>query len=362
MMGRRVLRLALCCLFGTVSATAQSNKEKALLILQSVNQFLYEPASGLYIQTSDRTMNHNSHADLWSVCGMIQATNELERIDNGKAYMKPVIHAINQYYDSQAPAPGYASYIVKEGREDRYYDDNQWIGIAYMDAYSRTRNKWYLTKGIEIYRFMMTGYDNVTGGGIYWKENDKTTKNTRSNGPGILLAIQLYEATHQKSYLDTAVSLYNWVNQYLHSADGLYWDAIKPAENKRIDSALYAYNAGSMLQASVKLYHLTKKNQYLKAAQQIAESSYQHFFYRTKVKASYWFNAVLLRGFEALYKTDLNLKYINAMQEYADWVWERERDRSTNMVGVRPEKELLGQAGMIEIYARLAAMARKTVK
>jgi uncharacterized protein YyaL (SSP411 family) len=334
---------------------AQSNREKALLIQRSVNKYLYEPGTGLYLQTSDKAANPNPHTYLWGLCGMVQASNELERISHGQDYMKPVVAAINQYYDPLPPGPGYASYVVKERREDRYYDDNQWIGIAFLDAYTRTGKQWYLNKGAEIYRFVMTGYDTVTGGGIYWKEGDKTTKNTCSNGPAALLALQLYQVTRQKSYLDTALLLYNWVNRYLRRDDGIYWDALKPEEHNRIDSAVYTYNSGTMLEASVKLYHLTGNTQYLKTAQQIAESSYKEFYHRGWFKSSYWFNAVLLRGYEELYRTDRNKKYIRAMQEYANEVWEKERDRSTNMVGNRPEKELLGQAGMIEIYSRLAA-------
>ena len=356
MMGCLKTAVALGCLLVSGNAFAQGNKQKAEALQQSVDKYLYESSTGLYLETSNPAMNHNPHTYLWGLCGLIQAANEMERIHPGKPYMQQVITAINQYYSPAPPAPGYASYIVKEKREDRYYDDNQWVGIAYLDAYARTGRKWFLEKGEEICRFMMTGYDNVSGGGLYWKEGDKTTKNTCSNGPGILLALDLYNATHKRSYLDTAKLLYNWVNKYLRSPDGVYWDAIKPAENNRIDSAAYTYNTGTMLEANVKLYLITKNTQYLKEAQHIAAGSYRRFFRNGRFRSSYWFNAVLLRGYEALYKVDKNRKYINAMQEYANNVWAHERDNNTNLVGTRPEKELLGQAGMMEIYARLAGM------
>ncbi|PSL45642.1 hypothetical protein CLV51_104348 [Chitinophaga niastensis] len=44
------------------------------------------------------------------------------------------------------------------------------------------------------------------------------------------------------------------------------------------------------------------------------------------------------------------------MKVYADNVWEHDRDKSNNMLGKRPAKELLRQAGMMEIYARLAGI------
>lgn len=107
----------------------------------------------------------------------------------------------------------------------------------------------------------------ITGGGLYWKERDKTTKNTCSNGPGILLALQLYEATHKRPYLDTAKLLYDWVNKRLRAPSGIFWDAIKPGEQCRIDSAAHTYNAGTMVEANVKLYHLAHQLQYLREAQ-----------------------------------------------------------------------------------------------
>ena len=212
------LFLLLCC-SSTFAQSSASNAAHAEALFTAVNGQLYDQENKLYVETINRQKNENPHSYLWPLCGLIQATNELEALHPGKDYMGQVITAINAYYDPKTPAPGYDSYVVKEKGGDRFYDDNQWIAIAYMDAYNRTKKKWYLDKSKEIYTFMMTGYDNVSGGGLYWKEGDKGGKNTCSNGPGVLVALQLYKATHQKPYLDTALMLYNWVNKYLQAPD-----------------------------------------------------------------------------------------------------------------------------------------------
>jgi hypothetical protein len=351
-MGSKKTIVTLWCLLLATGVCAQTNRQRTDELYTAINKYLYDSKAGLYMQTSDRV----KHADLWGLCALIQAANEMERLSPGRQYMQPVISAIDQYYDPAPPAPGYASYVVKERKEDRYYDDNQWIGIAYMDAYARTNRKWFIDKGNEIYRFMMTGYDTITGGGLYWKEGDRATKNTCSNGPGILLALQLYASTHKRDYLDTAKLLYDWVNEHLRDTSGVYWDAVKPAENNRIDSAMYTYNTGTMLEANVKLYHITREVKYLKEAQHIAAGSYQRFFKDGRFQSSYWFNAVLLRGYVALYRSDHNRKYVDAMQAYADDVWAHDRDKNNQLSGQRAEKELLAQAGMMEIYARLAVL------
>lgn len=346
---------SLFLLVTVTSAHAQlpSNAERAEILLRAVNTHLYNPETKLYLETNNRKKNENPHTYLWGMCGLVQATNELESVQKGHSYMQPVISAINEYYDTRPPAPGYDSYVVREKGGARFYDDNQWIAIAYFDAYTRTKKPVFLTKAKEIYTFMMTGFDEVSGGGLYWKEGDKTTKNTCSNGPGILVAIQMYEATKKKVYLDTALLLYRWTNRMLQAPSGLYWDAIKPTQGNKVDSALYTYNTGTMLESNVKLYTITHDKHYLEEAQRLAAASLTHFFRNGRFPASYWFNAVLLRGYEALYKADGNRKYINAMQQDADLVWEKERD-ANNLVGRRSDKDLLGQAGMMEIYARLA--------
>ena len=202
---------------------------------------------------------------MWPLCALVQAANEVEEMQVEAKSMKPVLETVKQYYNTNPPAPGYQAYVSKEGNDSRFYDDNQWIAIACLDAYNRTKNESYLKTAKEIYTFMMTGYDTKSGGGLYWKEDEKNTKNTCSNGPGILMALQLYRITKEKKYLTTATDLY-WTNKHLRAPDGTYWDAIK-IPSLKIDSAKYTYNTGTMLQSNALLYQITKEQRYLDEAQ-----------------------------------------------------------------------------------------------
>src|SRR5258708_3097366 len=124
--------------------------------------------------------------------------------------------------------------------------------------------------------FMMSGSDAVAGGGLYWEEGKKSNKNTCSNGPGIVLALQLYKATKEKKYLDTALLLYHWVDAHLRDVDGLYFDNIRVRDH-RIGKAKYSYNTGTMLQANVYLYELTGERAWLQRATAIADSAPRYF-------------------------------------------------------------------------------------
>jgi hypothetical protein len=270
------------------------------------------------------------------------------------SYLRRVLHAIQHYGDTREPAPGYNAYIIKDGMEDRFYDDNQWVGIACMDAYFRTKNDRYLEEGKKVYRFMMTGYDTVAGGGLYWKEHDPSTKNTCSNGPGVLLALQLYNATKEKSYVDTALMLYDWATSKLRSPEGVYYDNVMLPSGK-IDKRTYTYNTGTMMQSAVMLYEILKNPEYLREAKELAKGSLAKFYRNGRWPRNYWFNAVLLRGYQHLLKHDKEPKYVNAFFAEGERVWKEERD-ANNLLGTDPKKHLLEQAAMLEIYARLGAM------
>lgn len=335
--------------------TSAVYKKRIDTINNNIYKHFYDSANGLYFETNNVQPNEKKHSYLWPLCALIQAADEAEKAEPSKDFMSPVLKAIDQYYSDAYPAPAYQAYVKKEEKEDRFYDDNQWIAIACIDAYNRTHQQRYLDKAEKIYRFMMTGYDTVSGGGLHWKEGDKTTKNTCSNGPGILIALQLFKITKQKNYLDTALILYNWVNAHLQSPQGVYYDNMK-IPSLKIDSALYTYNTGTMLQSNVLLYEITNDKKYLNEAERIAQAAKNIFYKNGKLPGNYWFNAVLLRGYIELYKADHNKQQLQFFIDDAERIWEEERDDKNLLGRNNKRKSLIDQAAMMEIYARLSVL------
>ncbi len=336
-------------------AKAQQSKDTYQRRIDTLNKniytYFYDSGNALYYETNNIKAKEKKHSYLWPLCALIQAANEEEILQPSKDFMTPVMKAIDQYYSTIPPAPAYQAYVTKEEKDDRFYDDNQWIAITCLDAYNRTDNRNYLDIAKKIYRFMMTGFDTACGGGLYWKEGDHTTKNTCSNGPGILVALQLYKITKEKNYLDTALVVYTWVNTHLQSPEGVYYDNIK-IPSLKIDSALYTYNTGTMLQSNVLLYNILKDKKYLEEAQRIATAAEKVFYKNKKLWGSYWFNAVL-RGYQELYKVDRNKNRFQFFIDDANRIWQDEKD-DKGLVGKKNErKSLIDQAAMIEIYARL---------
>ncbi|TWR31162.1 glycoside hydrolase [Mucilaginibacter pallidiroseus] len=311
----------------------------------------FDKKQNLFLETTDSAENRENHSFLWPLCGLIQAANEMEVVNPNKSYISPVMVAIQQYYTTRPPAPAYQAMVVREKQDNRFYDDNQWIAIALMDAYDRTHRKEYLNISKTIYRFLLTGLNDVGGGGFYWEEGNFKSKNTCSNGPGILVGLRLYQATKQKAYLDTAVKVYNWTKSRLLAPNGVYFDNIR-LPSQKIDSAYYTYNAGTMLQSGVLLYNITKNKKYLDDAVSVANAAEKQFYRNGKLRGDYWFNAVLLRGYLELYKVDKNKQRLQFFVADANRIWKDERD-SKGLVGTKNVKRLIDQAAMLEIYARL---------
>jgi len=334
-------------------------KKEMLSLQQAIQNNFYDKASGNYFVTVDSAKREKhkgylrKYTYLWSLCALYQAANEMEKLAPGSDRMSPLVTLINTYYSPAPPKPGFTDYIMELQPGERYYDDNEWIGITALDAYARKKEKKDLALGQAMYEFVMTGHDQVLGGGIYWKEGSLSSKNTCSNGPGILVALQLYQATKNKSYLDTALQLFNWTNRWLRTPSGLYYDNIRVRDSS-ISKPVLSYNTGTMLEANVYLYEITGDKKYLTNATAIAEASLSFFYGSGKFRDDYWFNAVLLRAYQHLLRDNPDTRYIIAFKKCLDNALQNDRNEKGLFKGKEGVRNLVDHSGMLEILARYA--------
>lgn len=158
---------------------------------------------------------------------------------------------------------------------DRYYDDNAWFVIALVEAYEHTGNREYLEKAERTQRYVMSGEDDKLGGGVYWRENEKTSKNTCANAPAMLGALRLHRVTKDDKQLADALRLYGWTTKNLQDEDGLFWDNL--SLEGRLDKRKFTYNTAVMIKANVELYTITGEKRYLDEAQRVAEAAKQQW-------------------------------------------------------------------------------------
>lgn len=328
-----------------------------------------------YLASEDQAKRPNQYSYLWPYSGTFSAVNALYESTGDEKYHQlldeRVLVGLEEYFDTKRSPAAYSSYINSAPVSDRFYDDNVWLGIDFTDTYQQTKDKKYLDKAELIWDFIESGTDDVLGGGIYWCEQKKGSKNTCSNAPGSVLAFKLFKATNDSTYFAKGKDLYDWTKAHLQdTTDCLYFDNV--SLNGKIGRAKFAYNSGQMMQSAALLYQLTGDSVYLKEAQDIARACYRHFFtdhttpegetFRMIKKGDVWFTAVMLRGFIELYNIDHDRTYIDAFDKSLAYAW----DNARNVKGLfhsdlRGEKKdrrkwLLTQAAIVEMYARLAAI------
>ncbi len=317
-------------------------------------------------------------AYLWPTSGVFSGVNALLKTTGEKQYQKmldkEVLPGLANYYDQVRQPACFQSYIFSAGESDRFYDDNVWLAIDFCESYLLTKEEDYLKKSIGTWKFVISGWDEQLGGGIYWCEQKKHSKNTCSNAPGSVLAFKLYEATKDTAYLNWGIRIYNWTKTNLQDPeDFLYFD--NKNLSGKVERRKYTYNSGQMLQASALLYKLTGEKIYLDEAQLIAKSVINHFTeefttpegkkIRLFRNSGNWFNAILFRGYVELYHLDKNPEYIQLFADNMDHLWTNVRDKnglfSKDWKGEKDDqyKWLLDQASLVEIWATLAEIREK---
>ena len=377
---------------GVKEASVNLNQERAIATLDSLYKHYSASGTNLlrenfpfndaytatYLASEEQGNVPNQYSYLWPYSGTFSAVNVLYETTKDKKYIEmldsKVLNGLEEYFDPKREPAAYASYINSASQSDRFYDDNVWLGIDFTDVYMMTKEVKYLDKAKLIWRFIESGMDNELGGGIYWCEQKKKSKNTCSNAPGSVYALKLFMATQDSAYFAQGKFLYEWTKKHLQdTGDYLYFDNIN-LEGK-VDKRKFPYNSGQMLQSAALLYKLTGDKTYLSDAQAIAKSAYNYFFeeFETKQGEKFrilksndvWFIAVMQRGFIELYHLDNDRTYIDAFQKSLDYAWNNTRDANglfnKDWKGEKKDdtKWLLTQAAMVEMYARLAALENK---
>ena len=220
-----------------------------------------------------------------------------------------------------------------------------------------------LEQARRVFDLVVSGWDDdptdPKPGGVFWTQASwSDTRNTVSNAPGAELGLQLYQLTddsHQKSYYgEWAKRMYDWVNEYLRAPNGLYWDHIKM--DGSIVKWVFTYNQGTMIGANVLLYQVTGERKYLAEAKRIANTALNYFDQDRLHGEDLPFAAIFFRNLLFLDRFTDGRRYVDALREYADWLWNEQRDPETNLIRRNDQgsTDMIQQAALVQLYASLA--------
>lgn len=326
------------------------------------------------MRKSDGMLENSSVEDhvayVWGYSQAMAGALDLARVTGDYREFTVLARNLENY---RSPKGGYAPDTSHhQGIGDRYYDDNAWLGLNFIQAYSQTGNREYLQKAREVFDFLKTGM--VPGGGLLWKENaERPTYNTCAIGPAIELALRLHMATSPNphdtntEYFQTAQRLDNLMETHLRISEGplkgLYADNIGVDFTRRSND-IWSYNQGTPIGADVLFYRVTGDAAYLHRAQETATASMRYFGAEDRL----WghppaFNAIWLRNLLQLEAQDPNPAFRDVLSTYLERAWNDARNPKNGLFAADPRTrfggcgprdgrtELIDQSAMVQLYA-----------
>ena len=272
-------------------------------------------SDGLY----NNGLNNNWADFAWGQGIMFGANVAAAKVDPSRI-AKAEKQAQEMYNSYRCYQDGYWAFNASRNNcGDRYYDDNAWIALAYLELYEVTGNAKYLNWAREILIFCMSG-ENGSGdspdGGIRWHESNTSGASVCSTAPTILSNLMTYQITGIESYLNDGMRLYWWlVNSNLRLSHWIYH------ENNQ---GPLGYQTGVMTQAAVKLFEITGDQEYLNQAQLMAASMEDTFINGTTHALNQhgkWGGHDMTNAYVDLYLVDGNTYWLDVAAGYLEFLY-----------------------------------------
>jgi hypothetical protein len=353
---------------------AGSYAQRAVAAYQAMQRAFYVPSEQLYIDPYPHT-GGNAYSYVWPFSQAMVATLDLAGLpgigDQFAADIQARLAGLAHYWNpaplSHNPPsppsspPGYASYVLPPLGQggDLFYDDNDWIALAFAQQYQMTGDAAALHQVETLYQLVLYAWDSDGAhpcpGGNYWTQASWShDRNTISNAPGAQVALRLFLATPDPSQVAAAKQRYDWVNTCLRAPNGLYWDHIDLAGT--INKTLWSYNQGVMIGAAVLLAQVTGDQGYLQQAELLAGTALTFYGQGGRLfTQDVIFNAIFFKNLLMLDAVRPDGRYRAALRAYTDALASAV-DPATGLLSLQPYTgiPLLNQAAYIQLNALLA--------
>ncbi len=240
--------------------------------LEMIRRDFYLPERKLYGEEIVPGQPPRQVAFTWGVGVMLSALSAAAKADpKYRPWLREYADAVQSYWNPNPPTPGFDVLPWSHG-VDRYYDDNAWMVMALVETSEALRDPKYLRRAEAALAYSLSGWDDKLGGGIYWRESDKASKNTCSNGPTAAACLAVYAHDKDSKYLRWAERIYDWTREHLQDpTDQLFWDA--ETLDGHIGKTKWTYNTALMIRAGFELGKVTGQRHYLAEVDAMADSS-----------------------------------------------------------------------------------------
>jgi hypothetical protein len=292
-------------------------------VLEQIRREYYLPKSKLYCESIDVTGKKSGPSFNWPAGVMLSALNAAARLDpKYKPWLREYADATRAYWNDKGPVPGY-DVLPGPKAADRYYDDNAWMVLALVETYEVLGDRKYLDWASDALDFVLSGEDSKLGGGIYWRESDRLSKNACSNAPSAAACLALAKYRRAPELIAKAEALLSWTRKTLQDpSDGLIWDNV--GLTGKVDRTKWSYNTGLFLRASAMLGKASAEGKVERG--RIVSSSVLRWFdpVSGSAKDTGRFAHLWLEGLAATAQSDLEVQAIR--RRVLDFVWSHVRD------------------------------------
>lgn len=331
-----VFALLLCIVSGSVCGAQTSAKEarkRAEAGVKALQQW-YVPRTGLYRTTG-----------WWNSANAITAITDYMRVTGKKKYAGVLK---NTFAQAQVQVEKEQQKLLQsEGKEmtgfpgflNKYYDDEGWWALAWIDAYDLTHDARYLGMAQSIFTDMAGGWDETCGGGIWWSK-DRKYKNAIANELFLSVAAHLAARAKDAKYADWAAKEWAWfkgsgmINGDHLVNDGLRIDASTGACTNNGKTA-WTYNQGVVLGGLAEWSKGAGGAGAIAEAKAIADAALVHFGDKDGVlhepcepkcgADGIQFKGIFVRNLRGLNGVASEDLYAKTFRVNADAIWEKDR-------------------------------------
>lgn len=329
------------------------HSQRAAEVQAYVQKTFWNPKANLYIEKAGEL----NPAFVWDGGIAFSSLVAASRHDKSyKSLVRSYFKGLDGYWDAKVKIPGYEPSPTAGGGSDKYYDDNAWMVLTFIEAYELTNDSSYLKRSSETLDFVLSGWDDAAGGGIWWHEGKKDgSKNTCVNAPAAVGCLELAKFKNAKDapkLIAEAKRLVEWTNKTFQEPNGLFGDRII-VETGKIHRGQLSYNTALMIRANLGLYNHTGEEPFLTEAKRLGKAADQLISKRTNAYRDH------VKWSHLLVEADLEL-YRKTGEEYLLERAKRNADFHYQQFKTDPPKELITAASIARELWLLADMETET--
>jgi len=282
----------------------------------------YTPSTGLYQTTG-----------WWNSANAITVLVDYARVSKSTQYY-PIL--ANTFTAAQKTSPAFLN---------KFYDDEGWWALAWIDAYDLTRNKDYLMMAESIFADMTGAWDSTCDGGIWWSK-DKNYKNAIANELFLSVAAHLVNRTSgsaRSQYLEWGNREWKWFQASgMINEKNLINDGLGNGRRQSVGTGCtnngrttWTYNQGVVLGGLAELSAANHDPALGQAAQKIAMAAITHLSDENGIlhdpcepkcgADAVQFKGIFVRNLVLLNKRHAQKSYETFINKNADILWKDAR-------------------------------------